>query len=87
MAFEGLVTELKRLIKDRVPGSQAKESIESFGTTKFLLELGFVSSSRTFGSDVAEEHENGPRQQTQRRRSRAATTTKSPPTTFVKLHD
>ena len=59
MAFEGLVTELKRLIKDRVPGSQAKESIESFGTTKFLLELGFVSSSRTFGSDVAEEHENG----------------------------
>ena len=59
MAFEGLVTELKRLIKDRVPGSQAKESIDSFGTTKFLLELGFVSSSRTFGSDVAEEHENG----------------------------
>ena len=59
MAFEGLVTELKRLIKDRVPGSLAKESIESFGTTKFLLKLGFVSSSRTFGSDVAEEHENG----------------------------
>ena len=59
MAFEGLVTELKRLIKDRVPGSLAKESIESFGATKFQLKLAFVSSSRTFGSNVAEEHENG----------------------------
>ena len=35
MAFEGLVAELKRLIRDRVPGSQAKESVESFGPAKF----------------------------------------------------
>ena len=59
MAFEGLVTELKRLIKDRVPGSLAKESIESFGATKFQLKLAFVSSSRTFGSERCGEHENG----------------------------
>ncbi|MBT3637077.1 MAG: hypothetical protein HN531_09070 [Opitutae bacterium] len=59
MAFEGLVTELKRLIKDRVSGSQAKESIESFGQERFLLDLRFVSSSRTFGSDVGKEYEAG----------------------------
>ena len=59
MAFEGLVTELKRLIKNRVPGSQAKESIESFGREKFLLDLRFVSSSRTFGSKIGKEYEGG----------------------------
>jgi hypothetical protein len=59
MAFEGLVAELKRLIRDRVPGSQAKESVESFGRAKFLLELRFFSSSRTFGSKVGMEYEGG----------------------------
>lgn len=59
MAFEGLVAELKRLIKDRVPGSQAKESIESYGREKYLLELRFVSSSRTFGSKIGKEYEGG----------------------------
>lgn len=59
MAFEGLVGELKRLIKDRVPGSQAKESIESYGREKYLLELRFVSSSRTFGSKTGKEYEGG----------------------------
>ena len=59
MAFEGLVTELKRLIKNRVSGSQAKESIESFANAMFLLELRFFSSSRTFGSKIGKEHEGG----------------------------
>jgi hypothetical protein len=59
MVFDGLVTELKRLIRERVPGSQAKESVESFGQEKFLLELRFVSSSRTFGSDVGKEYKEG----------------------------
>jgi hypothetical protein len=59
MVFEGLVAELKRLIRDRIPGSQAKESVESFGQAKFLLELRFFSSSRTFGSKIGKEYEGG----------------------------
>ncbi len=54
MAFEGLVTELKRLIKDRVPGSQAKESIESFGTTKFLLEFDEKKAKQSRNKTVKE---------------------------------
>lgn len=59
MAFDGLLTELKRLIKDRVPGSQAKESVESFGRGKYLLDLRFVSFSRTFGLNVGMDYEEG----------------------------
>ena len=59
MAFEGLVTELKRLIRERVPGSQAKESVESFDSVPFLLKARFVSSSRTFGSRITEEYKDG----------------------------
>jgi hypothetical protein len=39
MAFEGLITELKRLIRERVPGSQAKESVESFDSAPFCSRL------------------------------------------------
>ncbi len=59
MAFEGLITELKRLIRERVPGSQAKESVEAFDSAPFLLKVRFVSSSRTFGSRITEEHKDG----------------------------
>jgi len=59
MAFEGLVTELKRLIRERVPGSQAKESVESFDSAPFLLKVRFVSSARTFGSGITEEYKDG----------------------------
>jgi hypothetical protein len=59
MAFEGLITELKRLIRERVPGSQAKESVESFDSAPFLLKARFVSSARTFGSRIAEEYKDG----------------------------
>jgi len=59
MAFEGLVAELRRLIRERVPGSQAKESVESFDSVPFLLKARFVSSSRTFGSRITEEYKDG----------------------------
>jgi hypothetical protein len=59
MAFEGLVTELRRLIRERVPGSQAKESVESFDSSPFLLKARFVSSARTFGSRITEEYKDG----------------------------
>ena len=59
MAFEGLVTELKRLISDRVPGYKAKESVESFGEEVYSLDLRYVSSMRTFGSSMSKEYEDG----------------------------
>jgi hypothetical protein len=60
MVFDGLVTELKRLLRERVLGYQAKESVESFGSSvSYSLELNFVSSQRTFGSNMSEEYEDG----------------------------
>jgi hypothetical protein len=59
MAFEGLVTELKRLIRERVPGYKAKESVESFGEEVYSLDLRYVSSMRTFGSSMSKEYEDG----------------------------
>ena len=50
MAFEGLITELKRFTRARVPGTKARQSIEALGGPIYDLELEFLSSSRTFGS-------------------------------------
>ena len=59
MAIVGLVTELKRLIRERVPGYKAKESVESFGEEVYSLDLRYVSSMRTFGSSMSKEYEDG----------------------------
>jgi len=59
MAIVGLVTELKRLIRERVPGYKAKESVESFREEVYSLDLRYVSSMRTFGSSMSKEYEDG----------------------------
>ena len=59
MAIVGLVTELKRLIRERVPGYKAKESVESFGEEVYSLDLRYVSSMRTFGSSMSKEYVDG----------------------------
>ena len=59
MAIVGLVTELKRLIRERVPGYKAKERVESYGEEVYSLDLRYVSSMRTFGSGMSKEYEDG----------------------------
>ena len=59
MAFEGLITELKRFTRERVPGTKARQSIEALGGPIYDLELEFLSSSRTFGSIMTKEYEDG----------------------------
>ena len=59
MAFEGLITELKRFTRERVPGMKARQSIEALGGPIYDLELEFLSSSRTFGSIMTKEYEDG----------------------------